>query len=150
MCVVTPPGWPEVVAEFRYTLAGRPETWKRDNVIRGRFITDAAVRSGKLRHSYGALGGLGRDRARWPLAGAFEVHVVGYYANAVTGDSDRLTTLVMDGLEGIAYGTDRQVRGQSGYILADGSPERVEVLVRRLARDPVQPRKRAPRKPRAA
>lgn len=148
--LMTPAGWPAAVAEFRFTVRGKPCTWQRKRLdARGRkprTFTDASQKEAMEWLRLAAISAMGWDRAQWRLDGAFEVHAVGYWANAVVGDSDRLTSLSMDALEGVAYGKDRQVRGQSGYILADGSPERVEVLVRRLERDPVQPKARAKRK----
>lgn len=123
-----------------YTVPGKPVTWQRDNVYKGRFITDKGNRTAKRAHAWAFTAA--RKHKAWTLDGAFAIEVVGFYANARVGDVDRLATLAMDALEGVAYEADRQVRSLSASI-ATGSPERVEVRVVRLAVDPVQKKRKA-------
>jgi Holliday junction resolvase RusA-like endonuclease len=129
------------VSEIRYTVPGRPVTWQRTNIVQGRPTTDKAQRIAKKAHAMYALAAMGRDRATWSQDGAFEVEVVGYWPDAIVGDADRLVGLAMDALQGLAYTTDRQVRDQSGRVRIDRENPRVEVVVRRLAVDPVQKRR---------
>lgn len=130
--------------ELRYVVPGRPQTWQRTNEVKGRRVTDAAQREAKRTHQLHALAALGPRRASWSLDGAFEIEVIGYWPDAVVGDSDRLAGLPMDALQGIAYRADRQVRDEAGRVRIDYDRPRTEVVVRRLAVDPVQkkPRKR--------
>ena len=126
-----------------YCVPGKPVSWARkrlDTRRKGRsltFTSDAQL-SAMRAHQLAALAAFGGKRSSWPLTGAFEVYVTGYYASAVVGDCDRLGSLALDALEGLTYETDRQVRVMRSAIVADGSPERVEVLVRRMAEDPVK------------
>lgn len=136
--------------ELRYVVPGRPVTWERKRLDgRGRkvrtFTSDEQERA-MAAHQWHAVAALGPRRAEWALTGAFEIGVMGYWPDAVVGDVDRLLSLAMDALQGIAYRTDRQVRllGRTG-IVADGSPERVEVVLRRLDVDPVQGKARRSR-----
>ena len=132
-----------------YVVPGRPVTWARTNVVHGKPTTDKAQRAAKRAHQLAALAAFKGARATWSLAGAFEVFVTGYWPDAKVGDSDRLVGVAMDALQGLLYTSDRQVRRQTGSVVADGSPERVEVLVRRMESDPVRTAKQT-RKRKAA
>ncbi len=132
--------------EFSYIVNGRPVSWARTNIVRGRPMTDAKQRRAKQAHAWVAAATIsaywpGLGRMVWPLTGAFAVEVRGYWPDAKVADADRLASLALDALQGVAYETDRQVRRVVSEVHADGSPERVEVTVRRLAVDPVQPKK---------
>lgn len=120
-----------------YVVPGRPVTWARSAVVAGRTLTPAAQRKAKAAHRAHALA-TGITRRYWPLEGAFAVTVRSYYATAVVGDVDRAAGIALDALEGVAYHADRQVRSLVSEVVADGSPERVEVTVRRLDADPVR------------
>jgi hypothetical protein len=152
------------VTEIAYTVPGKPASWARKRVAtrtRGgkslrkpRFFTDDKQAAASARHAAAFVEALGYRAGRvppdvsWPTAGAFSVEVRGYYASAVVADADRLASLALDALQGVAYATDRQVRRVVAEVHADGSAERVEVRIVRLAADPVQPKVRAA-KPRA-
>jgi predicted dinucleotide-utilizing enzyme len=122
------------MTELRYTIAGRPVTWRRTNVVRGRPVKDAAQRAAVDAHRWAAIAALraigekprGRD-------GEYTVEVIGYWPDGVVGDADRLTSLVMDALEGVVYATDRQVKRQSGEVRIDRDAPRTVVVVRREA-----------------
>lgn len=126
-----------VTGVIAFTVPGRPVSWARSATVKGRTLTPKAQREAKARIRAHALA-TGIRRWYWPMEGAFSVEVTSYYRSAVVGDSDRSVGLVLDALEGVAYHLDRQVRTQTGSIIADGSPERVVVTVRRLDVDPVQ------------
>lgn len=133
-----------------YTVPGRPTTWARKRLdTRKRkplTFTSDAQKLAMVAHQLYALVALGLHRASWSLDGAFAIGVVGYWPDAAVGDVDRLVSLAMDALEGIAYRKDRQVRELLRCaVISDGSPERVEVTVVRLERDTVQPKRRAKR-----
>jgi hypothetical protein len=125
----------------RYVLPGRPKTWQRayDVGRQKRTARAAEVNAAKRMHQGYALQALGPGgRFKWSLEGAFRVEVIGYYPDAVVGDSDRLPGCAMDALQGLLYKSDRQVRSQAADIICDGSPARTQVTVTRLAVDPVQ------------
>jgi len=106
----------------------RPVTWQRlqSRGNDGRYV-DAEQRAEKDR--IGQLALAARPPA-WPRDGEYEVSVIGYWPDRVTGDADRLTSLVMDALEGVLYTQDRQVKVQHGAILLDRAEGRSEVMVR--------------------
>jgi Holliday junction resolvase RusA-like endonuclease len=147
------PAAPAFTAELRYVVTGRPVTWERKRLdTRGRkprhFTSDDQTLEMR-RHQLAAIAALAPHRALWSLEGAFWIGVRGYWPDAAVGDSDRLTSLAMDALEGVLWVTDRQVRDQGGHVAVSADEDaRVEVVVRRLAADPVQSatmRKRAAR-----
>jgi Holliday junction resolvase RusA-like endonuclease len=134
--------------ELRYTVPGRPCTWVRRGLRGNQTYTPAAQRKAKAAHVFAAMAAFKGQRAAWMLTGAFGVGVVAHYESAVVGDCDRLVSLAMDALEGLAYITDRQVRVISGHVVADSSEPRVMVHVWRLPYDPVRPKTPAKRKAR--
>jgi Holliday junction resolvase RusA-like endonuclease len=120
------------VTEIRYTLHGRPATWQRTNVVNGRPTTDKRQRESKAAHRWAAVAALRKAGHRTgQFKGDFEVEVIGYWPDGVVGDADRLTSLVMDALEGVVYRTDRQVKRQVGEVHVDRDNPRTEVVVRR-------------------
>ena len=131
----------DTVTAIQYTVPGRPVTWARSAYVAGRVTTPKAQRAAKKSHQIHAIAA-GFRRHGWSLDGAFSVEVRSYYASAVTGDVDRAAGIALDALEGIAYRVDRQVRTLVSSVIADGSPERVVVVVTRFAVDPVVPRVR--------
>lgn len=132
-----------------YTVPGRPTTWARKRLdTRKRkplTFTSNTQKVAMQAHQWAAVAAL-RGVKPWSTDGAFAIGVLGYWPSAVVGDVDRLVSLAMDALEGIAYRKDRQVRELLRCaVISDGSPERVEVTVVRLERDTVQPKRRAKR-----
>lgn len=112
--------------QFAFIVEGRPVTWQRTREYQGRRITDAKQREAKKRLGFLAL------RARptgWPLDALYSIDVLGVWPDRKLGDADRLTSLVMDALEGVAYVKDRQVRRQSGRMEVDKSHPRTEITV---------------------
>jgi len=121
-------------AELRYTLPGRPISWQRDNVIKGRYVKDSKTRTGMALHRVAASNAL-----RFPVGprgpdatGEYAVDVAAYYNNRVHGDADRVLTLVFDALQEVTYMSDRQVKRASVEILTDPKQPRTEVVCRRL------------------
>lgn len=109
-------------------------TWKRDNYVRGRYIVDAEVRRAKDAHRIVALAGLRARgyRGAFPLSpGLWGVEVVGYWPDGRHGDADRLLTLVLDAMEGVAYVADRAVKVAQVKVRQHDHP-RVEVMLWRL------------------
>lgn len=112
--------------ELRFTIPGRPVTWQRTNDVRGRRVTDAEQRREKRRIAAIARAALPPG---WPTDAEYAIEVIGYWPDRRFGDADRLVSLTMDALQGVAYATDRQVSDQcSGRRLDRGNP-RVEVCV---------------------
>lgn len=113
--------------EWRFTIPDRPATWQRTNPYKGRLLTDTKQRAAKARIGWIALAARPKG---WPLDREYIVDVRGYWPDRRYGDADRLTSLVMDALEGIAYAKDRQVADQSGKRRVDKEHPRTEVVVR--------------------
>ena len=126
-----PPVFDYAGASLRYVVPGPPVTWQRSGIYQGRRITPRGQQAAKDAHRRAWLAA--RGRGAWPLDGAFAVDVCGYYRHGIVGDVDRLASLALDALEGAAYTADRQVRALTARIVADGTPERVEVSVYRIA-----------------
>jgi hypothetical protein len=134
-----------------YTVPGRPVTWARTNEVAGRRVTDKAQKQAKAVHALHAT--LAKRGQPWDLSGAFAIDVVGYYPSAVTGDTDRLASLALDALQcskrckhghnGVLWHDDRQVRDVRSRIVADGSPPRTIVTVRRISETVAPKRGRA-------
>lgn len=118
------------MTDLEYTLFGRPKSWQRDNWVRGRMIQDKRTREGKAAHAEAAR--LAAPGAPPDASGTFSVHVSAYYDNAVHGDADRVLTLVLDALQGIAYVSDRQVKRASVAVSIDRLDPRTEVTVHRI------------------
>jgi hypothetical protein len=111
---------------LEFTIPGRPITWQRTNQVKGRRVTDAKQRAAKQAIGLQALSALPKG---WPLDASYSVDVIGYWPDRRFGDADRLTSLVMDGLEGAAYKLDRQVVDQRGRVRLDkGNPRTVVVV----------------------
>jgi len=104
----------------------RPVTWQRTNHYAGKRLTDKAQRAEKGRIASIARRAVPRG---WPLDAAYVVEVIGYWPDRVFGDTDRLVSLPMDALEGVAYRTDRQVVAVAGGRDVDPENPRTEVTV---------------------
>lgn len=114
---------------LRFTIPGRPVTWQRPNEVRGHRVTDAAQRAEKRRIAAIAKRALPKG---WPTDAEYAVEVVGYWPDRRYGDMDRLVSLTMDALQGVAYLTDRQVAAQGSARVLDRERPRVEVTVAAL------------------
>ncbi|MBX9665978.1 MAG: RusA family crossover junction endodeoxyribonuclease [Candidatus Obscuribacterales bacterium] len=71
-----------------------------------------------------------------PLEGDLIAHLTYYLANKIHGDLDNLTKAVLDGMQGVAFRNDKQIRGLNIHVvyfeeLEDGEPriERTEVIL---------------------
>jgi hypothetical protein len=111
--------------ELSFTIPGRPMTWQRTVAYQGRRLTETEYRKAKQHVGMRALAALPK---RWPKDCVYAMEVIGYWPDRRFGDSDRLISLVMDALEGIAYKYDRQVRVQTSSVLLDKDEPRTEVL----------------------
>lgn len=109
-----------------FIAPGRPVTWQRTNAVRGRYVTDAKQRAEKRRLRQLARAALPPG---WPLDAEYAIEVIGYWPDRRYGDADRLVSLAMDALEGVAYRVDRQVCAQSSVRRLDRERPRVEVCV---------------------
>lgn len=126
------------MTELRFTIPGRPVTWQRptdDGRTGRRNVTTAEQRAEKRRIATIARAALPRG---WRLDGEYAICVIGYWPDRRLGDSDRLVSLTMDALEGVAYRTDRQVGAQGSARRIDRERPRVEVHV--VAYDPAAER----------
>lgn len=112
--------------ELAFTIPGRPVTWQRTNDVRGRRVTDAEQRREKRRIAMLARAAL---PSGWPTDAEYAIEVIGYWPDRRFGDVDRLVSLTMDALEGVAYRVDRQVVAQGGARRVDRERPRVEVCV---------------------
>jgi membrane-bound ClpP family serine protease len=100
-------------------------------------IQDERTREGKAAHAAAAHATLMANRSaamapRTDDGSRWAVEVAAFYPNGVQGDADRVLTLVLDALQGIAYATDRQVKRASVEVAIDKLNPRTEVLVWRI------------------
>lgn len=107
-------------------------SWQRDNVINGRYIKDEKTRKGISAHQSAARETYPQDFLCGDALGEYAVDVIAYYDNRVHGDADRVLTLVLDALQGIAYASDRQVKRASVEVRIDKDSPRTEVVCRRI------------------
>lgn len=111
-------------------------TWQRTVAYQGKRLTEKEYKRAKEHVGMRALAALPKD---WPTDKAYALEVLGFWPDRRFGDSDRLVSLVMDALEGIAYKYDRQVRVQTSSVLLDRSEPRTEVLLVPYDEDKVVP-----------
>lgn len=111
---------------WTFTIEGRPVTWQRTGEHEGRRLTEQGQREAKKRIAWQALA---TKPNPWPMDAVYAIEVVGYWPDQRFGDADRLASLVMDALEGLAYKADRQVRVQTSTMLLDKARPRTEVTV---------------------
>lgn len=121
--------------EITYVLEGRPVTWQRTTPDRrsGRaHVTEHSQRLAKEAHRWAAIHAMRlHGIAPGNHVGEYEVEVVGYWPDGNVGDSDRLASLVMDALQGVAYRSDKQVKRETGDVRIDRARPRTEVCIRR-------------------
>jgi Holliday junction resolvase RusA-like endonuclease len=114
------------VTVIRYTVPGRPVSWQRANIVNGRPTTDKKQRQAKALHAMAAR--VARP-PRWDLDTTYRVEVNAYYPDNRLGDTDRILSLPMDALEGVAYRKDRQVAFVVANRFLDKKNPRTEVRV---------------------
>jgi len=122
------------MTELRITIPGRPVTWQRptdDSRSGRRNVTSADQRAEKRRIARYAAAALPPG---WRTDREYAVEVIGYWPDRRFGDADRLVSLTMDALQGVAYRADRQVGAQGSARRVDKTNPRVEVHV--VAYDP--------------
>jgi hypothetical protein len=112
--------------ELSFTIGGRPKTWQRTVAHEGKRLSEKEQRAVKKIIGMRALAA---RPAGWPLDASYAMEVIGYWPDRRCGDADRLVSIVMDALEGVAYKADRQVRAQCSAVLLDRLVPRTEVLV---------------------
>jgi Holliday junction resolvase RusA-like endonuclease len=116
--------------ELRYTLEGRPTSWKRTNTWQGRRITGRDMKRAQDAHRWAATAA--RPKA-WALDAEMALEVSAYMPNARSApDADNVLKLVADALQGIAYANDRQLVRVVCERHIDRENPRTEVVVRRL------------------
>lgn len=113
--------------EWSFTVPGRPVTWQRSGVHEGKRLTQKEQREAKKNIAWAAT--MQRPKGRWPMDVVYAIEVIGYWPDRRFGDVDRLVSIVMDALQGVAYKEDRQVRVQTSSMLLDRENPRTEVLV---------------------
>lgn len=119
----------EAPAELRYTLPGRPTTWKRARSKGAQRWTDHGMR--RAQHAHGCLARTLVARMRtWPLDAHYALEVVAYCDPTQRGDADNYAKLVADALQGIAYVNDRRLVDVRGRREIDRANPRTEVVVR--------------------
>jgi crossover junction endodeoxyribonuclease RusA len=126
--------------ELRYTLPGRPTSWKRTNRVNGRALTPEGMRQAKAAHALLALQArqewARQHRAPWPMEGAFALELSAYMPHRGSlPDVDNVAKLVSDSLNGLAYVDDVQVTDLVVRRRIDRENPRLEVLVRRIAEE---------------
>lgn len=114
-----------------YVIEGRPVSWRRANVVNGRPTTDKKQRQAKLRYRLAACAALGGRS--WDLSGTYCVQVDAYYPDRRFGDIDRISGVVLDSLETVAYATDRQVSELVVTRQVDAERPRLVVQVTAIA-----------------
>lgn len=114
---------------YAFVVEGRPATWQRTVHANGRTLTPKRSREARKAMAWAARAARPRG---WTLDGEYRVEVTGYWPDRRAGDVDRLVSLALDALEGVAYGTDRQVVQIEGRRALDRDRPRVEVVVRRV------------------
>lgn len=111
---------------WTFTIEERPVTWQRTGEHQGKRLTEKGQREAKKRIAWHAL--VTRPKA-WPVDAVYAIEVLGYWPDRRFGDADRLASLIMDALEGLAYKTDRQVRAQTSAMFVDRKRPRTEVTI---------------------
>lgn len=104
-------------SEYRFMVPGRPVSWKRTNMWRGRRLTSKEQRRRKQLIAMCALA----DRpGGWELTGLFALEVCSIYPNrSGVGDCDNLWKIIADAIQGVAYENDRQIDDQRSWRLID-------------------------------
>lgn len=116
-----------------FTVEGRPVSWARTNIVKGRPTTDAKQRSAKKTYALAARAALGRKP--WERTGTFAVYVDAFYPDRNYGDIDRIPGLVLDALEGVLYDRDRQVSSLVVLRYVDRKHPRIVVQVKAEGED---------------
>lgn len=118
---------------YTWSVPGRPVSWQRMAVVRGRPTMPAEARAAKRLYQLAARAG---RPAGWRLdAPAYAVTVRAYYPDRRLGDVDRIVGLPLDAMEGVAYGTDRAVCEMHVARFVDRARPRLEVRVQALESD---------------
>lgn len=119
-----------MTAAYTWTVQGRPVSWQRMAVVRGRPTMPAEARSAKRLYALAALAG---RPSGWRLdAPAYAVEVRAYYPDRRLGDVDRLAGLALDAMEAVAYTCDRAVCELHVQRFVDRERPRLEVRVQAL------------------
>ncbi|UJR81471.1 RusA family crossover junction endodeoxyribonuclease [Sandaracinus amylolyticus] len=117
------------MTELRYTLPGRPVTWKRARSKGSQRWTDPAMRAAQHAHALLVQSLVARMRT-WPLEAHYTLEVVAYCAPVQRGDADNYAKLVADALQGVAYTNDRRLVDVRGRREIDAASPRTEVVLR--------------------
>jgi Holliday junction resolvase RusA-like endonuclease len=121
------------VTAYTWTVPGRPVSWQRMTPVAGRPTMPAKARAAKRLYQLAARAG---RPAGWRLdAPAYVVTVRAYYPDRRYGDVDRIVGLPLDAMEGVAYGTDRDVCELRVLRHVDRARPRLEVRVKALESD---------------
>ena len=91
---------------LEYWLGGPPTTWKRTALYRGRRITHAGQRQAQRAHQLAALAARPRG---WRLEGDMLVSIALHVTTGRRFDLDNAAKLILDALNGVAWGDDSQV-----------------------------------------
>lgn len=120
---------------FRFVVPGKPQPKQRARKgVGGRFYTPKETRDyAKLVKScaWAAMAQAGLlQRGAWPLDATYRVSIAIYPPNLRVPDGDNVLKAVQDGLNGLAWGDDRQTVGGSYWTHGpDKDHPRVEVEV---------------------
>lgn len=113
----------------RFVVVGPPVPKERPRVFRGHAITP------KRTLSYERLVGLcARAAGVRVLEGHVRVRAVFYCADERRRDIDNLVKSILDGLNGVAWADDSQVKHLDAQVLVDRKRPRVEVELEAIAR----------------
>jgi Holliday junction resolvase RusA-like endonuclease len=93
--------------EVRFVIPGKPVSWKRGNIVKGRIVTDKAMRAAKTKVRFCAVSAMARQS---PLEGPLELRCDFYNRRKRTAvpDVDNLLKLIADALNGVVYIDDAQ------------------------------------------
>lgn len=123
--------------EIRYSIPGRPVSWKRTNGKNRRWTPDD-MRRAKASHALAALAARQQwsrqSRAPWPMTGDFALEAGIYMPDHRSApDADNAVKLAMDAAEGILYENDRQICDLIVRRRVDTGAPRTVIAIRRLA-----------------
>lgn len=117
-----------------FTVPGQPRPKERPRFGRGRGYTSEATRAAEARVASSFRDNLGiRHTIETPVTGDLQLRCWFYRKNAVAADTTNLVKVVEDGLNGIAWVDDKQIKSLRADQEIDRDNPRTEVEIWTLA-----------------